>query len=309
MIPERIFLVDAGPYIFRAFFSVPSKVQTPDGRPKNALHGFGGFLLKLIESRRVHHMALAFDRSLNSSFRNDLYADYKRQREEPPPELEAQLRWCEALGAALGIRCFVDSRYEADDLIAALVDSLEEADQELVVVSSDKDLAQLVTERVRLLDFARDELYGPDEVVAKFGVRPSQIVDYLGLAGDPVDNIPGVPGIGKKTAAALLGHFDNLEQALGDLDAVAALPLRGAKSVARRLSEHREIALLSKKLATVAREAPARASAAELKILGPNDDLLDPLAFDLGMEGFAQRARKLWARMPDLVDDHRSGTQ
>lgn len=288
-----IFLVDASPYIFRAFFSVPSKLRTPDGKPKNAVHGFGSFLLKLVADYGVRRLALTFDRSLNSSFRNELYADYKAQRELPPPDLEAQLRWCEALGAAFGMRCFVDERYEADDLIAALCAPLAEAGHSIVVVSSDKDLCQLVSPTVKFLDFAKGDLFGIDEVVEKFGVRPEQMVDYLGLAGDAVDNIPGVPGIGKKTAVSLLSHFSDLDALYGNLEQVAELPIRGAKSLARRLEAHRESAFLSRRLATVAPEAPARATADELRLAGFDENLLDPLADGLGIERMAQRARKL----------------
>ena len=297
---DRVFLVDASPYIFRAFFSVPDKLRTPDGKPKNALHGFAGFLLKLIEDYGVRRMALAFDRSLNSSFRNELYPDYKAQRELPPADLEAQLRWCEAFGAALGIRCFVDETYEADDLIAALCGPLVEGGHEVVVVSSDKDLCQLVSDHVSLLDFAKGELYGVDEVVAKFGVRPDQMIDFLGLAGDAVDNIPGVPGVGKKTAVALLSHFPNMDAVYAALDQVAALPIRGAKSLAARLDEHRELAFLSRRLATAATDAPARASADDLKLRGPDENVLDPLADALGIERTAARARKLFAAHDDV---------
>lgn len=293
---DRVFLVDASPYIFRAFFSVPDKLRTPDGKPKNALHGFAAFLLKLVDDYDVRRLALTFDRSLNSSFRNEIYPEYKAQREKPPADLEAQLRWCEAFGAALGMRCFVDETYEADDLIAALCGPLVEAGHDVVVVSSDKDLCQLVSDRVSLLDFAKGELYGVDEVVAKFGVRPSQMVDYLGLAGDAVDNIPGVPGVGKKTAVALLSHFESLDAIYGALDQVATLPIRGAKSLAGRLEQHREVAFLSRRLATVAVEAPAHAAAADLELLGVDENVLDPLADALGIERTAARARTLFER-------------
>ena len=294
MKPERIYLVDASPYIFRAFFSVPSKVKTPDGKPKNAFHGFSGFLLKLIADEGVSHLAMTFDRSLTTSFRNELYPDYKAQRELPPVDLEAQLGWCESLVSALGIAAFSDERYEADDLIATLCAPLAEAGHEVVVVSSDKDLAQLVGPRVSLFDFARGERYGVDEVVEKFGVRPEQIADYLGLAGDSVDNIPGVAGVGKKTAVALLQHFDDLDAIYQNLDTVAGLSIRGAKSLAKRLAEHEETALLSKRLATLAFDAPAEAEAADLVIGEIDENVFDPLVDALGIERFAERARTLF---------------
>ncbi len=295
MTPERIYLVDASPYIFRAFFSVPPSVKTPDGKPKNALHGFSGFLLKLIADDEVRHMALTFDRSLNTSFRNEIYPEYKAQRDLPPPELEAQLSWCESLGKALGIATFSHDRYEADDLIATLCGPLEKAGHGVVVVTSDKDLAQLVGPQVSLYDFAKAERYGVAEVQAKFGVRPGQIADYLALAGDSVDNIPGVAGVGKKTAVALLQAFDDLDAVYEDLDRVAGLPIRGAKSLAARLRDQRHEAFLSKRLATVADDAPVSAETEQLVIQGPDENIFDPLADALGIERFAERARKFFS--------------
>ncbi len=297
MIPERIYLVDASPYIFRAFFSVPPSVKTPDGKPKNALHGFSGFLLKLIADEEVRHMALTFDRSLNTSFRNEIYPEYKAQRELPPPELEAQLRWCESLGTALGIATFADERFEADDLIATLCGPLEASGVEVVIVTSDKDLAQLVGPRVSLYDFAKGDRYGADEVEEKFGVRPGQIADYLALAGDSVDNIPGVAGVGKKTAVALLQAFENLDAIYDDLERVAELPIRGAKSLASRLGDQKDLAFLSKRLAVVSTEAPVAAGVDQLRIQGPDENVLDPLADALGMERFAERAQRVFSTL------------
>ena len=295
MTPERVYLVDASPYIFRAFFSVPPSVKTPDGKPKNALHGFSGFLLKLIADEEVRHMALTFDRSLNTSFRNEIYPDYKAQRELPPPELEAQLRWCESLGTALGIATFAHDRFEADDLIATLCGPLEASGAEVVIVTSDKDLAQLVGPRVSLFDFAKGDRYGTEEVEAKFGVRPGQIADYLALAGDSVDNIPGVAGVGKKTAVSLLQAFDDLDAIYEDLDRVAELAIRGARSLAKKLEDQREQAFLSKRLAVVATDAPVEAGVDQLKIQGPDENVLDPLADALGMGRFAERAERVFS--------------
>ncbi|MFW6175379.1 MAG: 5'-3' exonuclease H3TH domain-containing protein, partial [Acidobacteriota bacterium] len=211
--PVTVHLVDASPYVFRAFHALPDSIRDPEGRPVNAVYGFGSFLVKLVETEAPTHLAVAFDRSLTTSFRNDLYPDYKTGRELPPPDLEAQLDDCMELARAFGAEVFVDERYEADDLIAALVAQLNAAGHGAVIVTSDKDLAQLVTDRVRLFDFAREERLGPEEVVAKLGVRPEQVPDFLALAGDPVDSIPGLPGVGRKTAAALLEVFADLETA------------------------------------------------------------------------------------------------
>src|SRR3954454_12471010 len=260
-----VYLVDASPYIFRAHFSLPGSIKTPDGSPAAASYGFTSFLLKLIADEKPTHLAVAFDRSLNSSFRNEIYPAYKQQRVLPPPELEAQLDACVEIADALGTATFIDDRYEADDLIGALCRGLGAHGHGAVIVTSDKDLAQLVREEVTLLDFSKELRLGPEAVVEKFGVRPDQITDYLGLAGDAVDNIPGVQGIGGKSAAELLGRFGHLEDLYTRLDELPGLPIRGAKSLHAKLAANRDIAFLSKQLATVSHEVPG--VSADLKSL------------------------------------------
>jgi DNA polymerase-1 len=284
-------LVDASPYIFRAHFSVPSTVRSPDGAPANATYGFATFLLKLAQDEKLTHAAVAFDESLTTSFRNELFADYKAQRALPPPELEAQLADCQEMAAALGFACFVSHRYEADDLIAAACARLLGPDDPAVVVTCDKDLAQLVTDRVTWLDFAKGERLGPAEVVRKMGVPPARVADLLGLMGDAVDNIPGVPGIGPKTAAALIDAFGSLESLLDRLDEVPRLrTVRSAPAVAAKLREHADRARLSKLLAIVSPDAPLPVSSIdELRWRGPDADRLGPLLQRLGFRKLAER--------------------
>ena len=284
MTKPTLHLVDASPYIFRAYFSIPSSFSNPAGEQVNAVYGFAHFLRRLQEVEEITHLALAFDESLNTSFRTDIYPPYKQQRDLPPPELEAQLSACQRLGQALGAATFADKRYEADDFIGTLCQRFNAAGHRIVVVSNDKDLAQLVTEEVVLFDFARDERYDPATVVDKFGVRPGQITDYLGLAGDSVDNIPGVKGVGKKTAVALLNAYDDLEAIYEHLDDIPSLSIRGARSLAGKLAEQREQAFLSKQLATLSYEAPAPATLEDLHLRGPQEELLDPLIEELGFD-------------------------
>lgn len=279
-----VYLIDASPYIFRAYFSLPESIRTSEGRSVNAVYGFASFLLKLIDDESPTHLAAAFDGGLTTSFRNDLYPPYKAQRALPPPELEAQLDLCREVAGALGVATYIDDRYEADDIVATLCRQLVAAGHRAVVVSGDKDLVQLVGERVSFYDFARGERLGPAEVEAKFGVRPEQIADLLGLAGDSVDNIPGVKGVGKKTAVALLAEMRDLAAVYARLDEVADLPLRGAASLAKKLADEREMALLSRRLATVADDAPFTADLDELALAGADrakvEPLFDRLAFD-----------------------------
>ena len=289
-----VHLVDASPYIFRAYFSLPESMTDPNGQPINAVYGFANFLIKYIDDEQPTHLGVAFDESLNTSFRNEIYPEYKAQRELPPAELEAQQKACQEVARALGARTWVHDRYEADDLIAAACSQLRAEGHGCVVVSSDKDLSQLVDDETVLFDYAREQRYGPGDVAAKFGVRPDQIADYLGLAGDSVDNIPGVKGVGPKTACALLDAFPNLEALYTDLESVATLSVRGAKSLAAKLEREKDMAFLSRELATVARDAPADAKLEELEFRGADRSLLEPLLERLGIDRMLTRVRH-WA--------------
>jgi len=279
---STVHLVDASPYVFRAWFSLPDSMTAPDGRPVNAVYGFVGFLLRYLAEEAPTHLALAFDESLTTSFRNELYPDYKAQRELPPAELERQFVDCRRAGEALGLACFADDRYEADDLVGTLCARFVGEGHHVVVTTVDKDLAQLVGERVQLYDFAAGERYGPEEVVAKWGVRPEQVADYLGLMGDKVDNIPGVAGVGAKSAAALLQAYPDLDSVYADLDGVERLPIRGARALASKLRAQRDIAFLSRTLATVATDAPAPADLDALAWRGADRDATEALFDELG---------------------------
>ncbi|HKH49353.1 MAG TPA: 5'-3' exonuclease H3TH domain-containing protein [Thermoanaerobaculia bacterium] len=286
-----VHLVDASPYIFRAHFSLPGSIKTPQGAPAAATYGFASFLLKLVADERPTHLAVAFDRNLNGSFRNAEYPEYKAQRQDPPPELVAQIDTCLEVAAALGAATFIDESYEADDLIATLLARLTPRGHGAVVVTSDKDLAQLVSDRVSLLDFAQEMRYTPATIQEKFGVRPDQITDLLGLAGDPVDNIPGVPGIGRKTAAELLAAYGHLEDVYAHLDEIPFSKIRAAKSVSFKLREHRDLAVLSKRLATVATDAPIPRNVGlkELSYRGADRAVVEPLFDRLGFKKIKER--------------------
>lgn len=279
---QTVHLVDASPYVFRAFFSLPDSIRTPDGEPIHAAYGFASFLVKLITEEEVSHLAVAFDESLNTSFRNDLYPEYKAQRELPPPQLEAQLGSCQELSRAFGAVTLSHPTLEADDIVGTLTEQVTAAGHRAVVVTSDKDLAQLVSADVELYDFGREERLGPAEVLERFGCRPEQVPDLLGLQGDPVDNIPGIPGVGKKTAQALLAEFADLDDLYVRLDAVADLSIRGARTLGARLAEHRDIAFLSRRLATVVRDADFDGSLAALTYPGADPEAIDPLFQRLG---------------------------
>lgn len=254
-----LYLIDASVYVFRAYFSLPATLLDLDGAPANAAYGFADFLARLLKETRAAHIAIAFDESLTTSFRNEIYPPYKANRELPPPDLEAQLESCQELAGALGLPTFVSKRYEADDLIGTIAARMRPKGFSAVFVSTDKDLLQLLQDGDVWWNFARDERVDAGGVKDRFGVAPSQIVDLIALAGDKVDNIPGVRGVGLKTAAALLNHFGSLDAVYEKLAQIGALPLRGAKSVQAALAKGREQAYLSQRLARIALDAPVKA--------------------------------------------------
>ena len=286
---STVYLIDASPYIFRAYYSLPGSIRDPKGAKVNAVYGFASFLLKLIADEKLTHLGVAFDRNLNGSFRNRFYPPYKEQRDAPPADLVAQIDPCLEVASALGAFTCIDDEYEADDLIATLTARLTAEGHKVVIITSDKDLAQLVSDRVTLYDFGKGERYTPAEVQAKFGVRPDQITDLLALAGDPVDNIPGVKGIGRKSAADLLDLYGHVENLYEQLDGVRFAKLRAAKSLYFRLAEGQDNALLSKVLATVASDAPVEADLDDLAYEGADPERVDELFARLGFKGIRDR--------------------
>lgn len=246
-----VYLVDASVYIFRAWFSMPDEFVNRAGEPTNAVYGFSGFLCTLLEQTAAEHVAVAFDESLSTNFRNEIYPEYKANRDPAPVELKRQFGWARSVAEAMGLSCFADARYEADDLIGTLAEYWRERGHPIVVVTADKDLAQLVGEGDHWWDFSRNRKLNAVQLTEKFGVLPGQMADYLALAGDSVDNIPGIPGVGPKSAAALLGHFGSLDGIYERLEEVEELQIRGAKSLQRKLADHRPAAELARRLTVI----------------------------------------------------------
>ncbi|MEJ2159475.1 MAG: 5'-3' exonuclease H3TH domain-containing protein, partial [Chromatiales bacterium] len=251
-----LYLVDASVYVFRAYYSIPDSMTDRDGRPVNALYGFAGFLIDLLRDARPEHMAVAFDESLTSSYRNEIYPPYKANRELPPQDLEYQFGMCRQLTRALGLVDLASEMYEADDIIATLALQYRERGLNSVIVTRDKDLAQVLRRGDTFWDFAGRRRIAYEQVADVFGVRAEQLADFLALAGDSVDNIPGVPGVGAKTAAALLQRFDDLDAIYAELDQVLEVPVRGAARVRERLAAHRDDAYLARRLTRVHEEVP-----------------------------------------------------
>jgi 5'-3' exonuclease len=249
-------LVDGSLYVCRAYFAPMPDIAGADGTSVIAVHGFTRFLLDLIERARPTHIAVAFDESLTTSFRNEIYPEYKAHRDPAPPELMAQFALCKEVAAALGVLVLADAKYEADDLIGSALIALRMAGFRNVIVSADKDFAQLIGDGDEQWDPQRNQRWDAHGVKTRLGVRPEQVADYLALTGDSVDNIPGVPGIGPKTAAILLQHFGTLDALLERAEEVAFLRTRGAAAAAMRLREHADSARLSRLLSGIALDAP-----------------------------------------------------
>jgi 5'-3' exonuclease len=272
-------------------------MAAPDGTPTNAAYGYASSLVRYLADFEPSHVAVAFDHAMES-FRNEIFPAYKAQRDEPPADLEPQFELCKEATEALGVAGFERRAYEADDLIATLAAGLVRRGARVVIVSTDKDLAQLVRRdgRVSLYDPAKREKVDARGVRARFGVDPGQIPDYLGLVGDAVDNLPGVPGVGSKSAAAALRAFGRIEEIPADPQAWAGVTVRGARRIAGLVDEHREQALRTRELATVRRDVPGvQAGLRALRYRGAERGAWEGLCERLGWGRIASRVPR-WRR-------------
>jgi len=280
---QTIHLVDASLYVFRAWHSVPAEFFDVDGKPVNAVYGYTRFLLDLLERARPTHCAVAFDESLTSSFRNAIYPEYKANRELPPEELKLQFAYCQRVSAALGLRVLSDLSLEADDLIGSVVHALRPQAFRAVIVSADKDFGQLVGEHDEIWDFSKNQTWNAAGVKERLGVHPHQVADYLALTGDAIDNIPGVAGIGAKTAATLLSHFGSLDAIYARIEEIPFLRFRGAAAAYVKLKAGAAQAQLSRSLTGIACDGPVPPDAASFARGKPDladvEGLLEQLRF------------------------------
>lgn len=217
----------------------------------NAVYGFSEFVAGFLLQSRPKLVGFAFDESLDSSHRNVIYPQYKANREPAPEELKRQFKYCRDLIDALGILQISSNKFEADDVIGSLAHRMRQLGHAITILSSDKDLAQLIHADDNLWDYAKNKQFNPIGIKRRFGVRPDQIADQLALAGDKVDNIPGIPGIGVATAAKLLNRFDSLEKILAQKQSISRMNIRGAQRIQNLVSEHEELAQLSKQLTVI----------------------------------------------------------
>lgn len=282
------YLIDASVYVFRAYYSIPDDMLDDAGNPVNALYGFCRFLGDFMEQVKPQHVAVAFDESLTSSFRTTIYPEYKANRDPAPEELKRQFAQCRQYARAMGLLECSDPQYEADDLIGTLVEHGRRNGRPSTIVSRDKDLAQLLTRADIFWDFAGKGKIGYEKIPEVFGVWPEQIADFLALAGDSVDNIPGVPGVGKKTAEALLRHYGSLEKIYANLDSVHEVQVRGAKTLGAKLETHKGAAMLARKLTGIACDVPIDNAEKYLRPVRPDLGAINAL-FDEANIGMALR--------------------
>lgn len=248
---DKLMLIDGNSIIYRAFFAIPA-LSNSSGQQTNAVYGFTTMLLRVLEEHKPTHVLVAFDAG-KITFRHEGYQDYKGGREKTPPELSQQFPLLKELLDGLGIAQFELEGYEADDIIGTLSKQADEAGHAVIVVSGDKDMLQLASDQVKIgltrKGVTEIETYGPAEIQERYGLTPAQIIDLKGLMGDVSDNIPGIPGVGEKTALKLLHEYGSVEEVLSHTS-----ELKG--KMKERIETHAEDARLSKQLATIYREVP-----------------------------------------------------
>jgi len=282
MSAKQLCLIDGSGYIFRAFFAIKTPMTRPDGTPVAAVFGFCSMLWKMLQDHECDRIAVIFDAG-RRSFRNDIYPEYKAHRPEPPPELVPQFALVREATRAFNIPAIEVPGFEADDLIASYARRAREAGDEVTIVSSDKDLMQLIRPGVRMFDPLKSKPIGEAEVREKFGVGPERVVDVQALAGDSTDNVPGVPGIGVKTAAELIGAFGDLDTLLARAGEIRQPKRREA------LVDHADKARISRDLVRLRDDCDLPEPLAALERRRP-----DPAALRLFLE--AQAFRSLLAR-------------
>ena len=271
---DHFYLIDGSGYIFRAYYALPPLSRKSDGLPTGAVSGFCSMLFKLLEDSRaddsIHkptHFAVIFD-SARKTFRNDIYSEYKANRTEAPDDLAPQFEYIRKSVAAFNLPSIELLNYEADDLIATYAKKITDLGAKVTVISSDKDLMQLVSDKIRLYDPMKSKVIGEKEVLEKFGVKPTQVIDVQSLAGDSSDNIPGVPGIGVKTAAELINKYKNLDTLLKKASEIPQNKRR------ETLLENKDKALLSRKLVTLKKDVPVKDNPASFAFKDVNKENL-----------------------------------
>ncbi len=281
---KKFFLIDGSSYIFRAFYAIKG-LSTAKGIPTNAAFGFTSMLLKVLRDHKPDGVAVIFD-AKGPTFRTKLYADYKAHRPSMPPDLAAQIPYVKKIVEGFRIPALEKEGFEADDIIGTIAKKAEKDGIEVVIVSGDKDLLQLVSDKVTLLDTMKDSHRGLREVKERFGVTPEHLPDIMGLSGDSIDNIPGVPGIGEKTAVDLIKRFGSLDALLQKIDGLDEKELR--RKTKEKIVQHRDQALLSRDLALVDTHVPLDIRWDDFLLSPPNEEGLRAVFKELEFHKFLQ---------------------
>ena len=271
---DHFYLIDGSGYIFRAYYALPPLTRKSDGLPTGAVSGFCSMLFKLLEDSKSNqnlqkptHFAVIFD-SARKTFRNDIYSDYKANRSEAPDDLAPQFEYIRKSVLAFNLPSVELMNYEADDLIATYVDEILTIGAKVTIVSSDKDLMQLYKKNVRIFDPMKNKFILEEDIFNKFGVDASKVIDVQALAGDSSDNVPGVPGIGVKTAAELINKYGTLEKLLKSADEIKQNKRR------ETLIENKDKALISKQLVTLMHDAPVNQKLEDFRLKEIDKDKL-----------------------------------
>ncbi len=298
---NEIFLIDGFGFIFRAYYSLPP-MQRPDGTPVNAVYGFTTMLAKLINEMHVPNVAVILDAG-QRTFRNDIFPEYKANRGAPPEDLVPQFDIVKEAIEAFSVPAIKKEGYEADDLIATYVKLAREQGRCVTIVSSDKDLMQLLDDGVRMFDPMKYQDMGLDEVMKKFGVTPDKVVDVQSLAGDSTDNIPGIPGIGVKTAALLVNEYGDLESVLERAGEVKQKKRR------ENLIEFADDARMSKQLVQLATDVPVDVKIEDLRIKKPDPKKLIAFLEEQGFRSLISRMERQFASEGDDAELEASNTE
>ena len=275
-IPENpLILIDGSSYLYRAYHAAPNFTNS-DGEPTGAVYGVVNMLRSMLRQFSTEHIAVIFD-AKGKTFRDDMYPEYKANRPPMPDDLRSQIEPLHAVIKAMGLPLISISGVEADDVIGTLASQASKAGMPVLISTGDKDMAQLVDENITLINTMTDVVMDPAGVVDKFGIGPELIIDYLALMGDKVDNIPGVPGVGEKTAKALLTGIGGLDALYANLDDIAPLGFRGSKTMSKKLLDNKEAAYLSYELATIKLDVELDVTPQQLVKTTPNTDELTKL--------------------------------
>jgi DNA polymerase I len=296
---KKLVLIDGNSIAYRAFFALPL-LNNDKGVHTNAVYGFTTMLQKILEDEKPSHILVAFDAG-KTTFRHKTFKEYKGGRQKTPPELSEQFPYIRELLDAYGIKRYEKENYEADDIIGTLSLQAESDGYEVKVYSGDKDLTQLSSKTTTVCITRKGitdiEVYTPEHIKEKWEITPDRIIDMKGLMGDSSDNIPGVPGVGEKTAIKLLKEFDSLEKLLDSIDQVSG------KKLKEKLEENKEQAIMSKELATILREAPIEIGVEELNYDGMDEGKLKEVYRDLGFNSLLEKMGESTQEEPRELDD------